>query len=81
MINSSISVEKILTSFENLSQEEKTLLYEKIQQTSSEKTTDSENPWIKLAGKYENDPQYDEVLEYIKQYRCEIDAENEEEGK
>jgi (p)ppGpp synthase/HD superfamily hydrolase len=33
------------------------------------------NPWIILAGKYENDPQYDEVLAYIEEYRRELDEE------
>jgi hypothetical protein len=41
------------------------------------KSPDAENPWLKLAGKYQDDPQYDEVLAYIEQYRCELDAENE----
>jgi len=33
------------------------------------------NPWVRLAGKDENDPQYDEVLAHIKQYRKELDLE------
>jgi hypothetical protein len=33
---------------------------------------------VRLAGKYENDPQYDEVLAYIEEYRRELDAETEE---
>lgn len=37
----------------------------------------SNNPWVRLAGKYENDPQYDEVLAHIEEYRCEVDAETE----
>ena len=37
----------------------------------------SNNPWIRLAGKYENDPQYDEVLAHIEEYRRELDAETE----
>lgn len=32
-----------------------------------------DSPWVRLAGKYENDPQFDEVLEYIEQYRKELD--------
>jgi hypothetical protein len=38
----------------------------------------SDSPWVRLAGKYENDPQYDEVLAYIEEYRRELDAETEE---
>ncbi|MEG3979823.1 hypothetical protein QUA08_03300 [Microcoleus sp. T3B2] len=37
----------------------------------------SNNPWVRLAGKYENDPYYDEVLAHIEEYRREIDAETE----
>ncbi|MDZ8241555.1 MAG: hypothetical protein RMZ69_31125 [Nostoc sp. ChiQUE01a] len=32
-----------------------------------------ENPWLKIAGKYKDDPQFDEMLEYIEEYRCELD--------
>lgn len=31
------------------------------------------SPWITLAGKYENDEQYDEVLAHIADYRKELD--------
>lgn len=37
----------------------------------------SNNPWVRLAGKYENDPQYDEVLAHIEEYRRQLDAETE----
>ncbi len=37
----------------------------------------SNNPWVRLAGKYENDPYYDEVLAHIEEYRRELDAETE----
>jgi len=37
-----------------------------------------ENPWLKIAGKYKDDPQFDEMLEYIEEYRRELDADNEE---
>lgn len=36
-----------------------------------------ENPWLKIAGKYKDDPQFDEMLEYIKESRCQLDADNE----
>src|SRR4028119_2498965 len=32
----------------------------------------SNNPWVRLAGKDENDPQYDEVLAHIEEYRREL---------
>ncbi|WP_448266957.1 hypothetical protein [Nostoc sp. DSM 114159] len=37
-----------------------------------------ENPWLKIAGKYKDDPQFDEMLEYIEEYRRELDAGNED---
>jgi predicted RNase H-like HicB family nuclease len=37
----------------------------------------SNNPWVRLAGKDENDPYYDEVLAHIEEYRRELDAEAE----
>ncbi len=45
------------------------------------KPNDSPNPWLKLAGKYKDDPQFDEVLEYIAAYRRELDAEMEADDK
>ena len=36
-----------------------------------------ENPWMKLAGKYKDDPQFDTMLKYIEADRCELDAETE----
>ena len=46
-----------------------------VQLTSSQ----SDNPWLRIAGKYQDDSDYDEVLSYIEEYRCELDAETEEE--
>lgn len=40
-------------------------------------TTDSTHPWLRLAGKYKDDPQFDQVLAYIEAYRRELDAETE----
>lgn len=36
-----------------------------------------ENPWMKLAGKYKDDPQFDAMLKYIEADRRELDAETE----
>lgn len=82
-MNIPLSVENILDSIENLSREEQTLLFKQLQQQIEDnedqltQITDYENPWIKLAGKYQDDPQYNQVLAYIEQYRCELDNENE----
>ncbi|MEH2465825.1 type II toxin-antitoxin system HicB family antitoxin [Nostoc sp.] len=32
-----------------------------------------ENPWLKIAGKYKDDSQFDKMLEYIEEYRRELD--------
>ncbi|MGF1992554.1 MAG: type II toxin-antitoxin system HicB family antitoxin [Nostoc sp. ZfuVER08] len=38
----------------------------------------SEHPWMKFAGKYKDDPQFDDMLADIEAYRQELDAEMEE---
>ena len=38
----------------------------------------TEHPWMKFAGMFEDDPYFDEVQEYIEEYRRELDAEIEE---
>jgi len=37
---------------------------------------EKENPWLKIAGKYKDDPQFDQMLMYIEEYRREIDDNN-----
>jgi predicted RNase H-like HicB family nuclease len=36
-----------------------------------------ENPWLKIAGKYKDDSQFDQMLEYIEEYRRELDERRE----
>jgi len=38
----------------------------------------SDHPWVKLAGKYKDDPQFDQMLDYIQAYRRELDTEMED---
>jgi predicted RNase H-like HicB family nuclease len=38
-------------------------------------TEKQSNPWLNVAGKYEDDEQFDEMLEHIAAYRRELDAE------
>ncbi|MCC5638514.1 type II toxin-antitoxin system HicB family antitoxin [Nostoc sp. CHAB 5844] len=40
-------------------------------------TPQSENPWLKMAGKYKDDPQFEQMLEYIAEYRRELDENTE----
>lgn len=37
----------------------------------------TEHPWMKFAGMFEHDPDWDEFQEAIAEYRREVDAENE----
>jgi hypothetical protein len=81
MINSSVGLQTVINSIQNLSPEEQKLLLQQLQypQLTSQQSTekvDEDNPWIKLAGKYETDPTYDEVLAYIEEYRHQLDSEN-----
>ncbi len=39
---------------------------------------EKEHPWMKFAGKYKDDPQFDDMLADIEAYRRELDAEMEE---
>jgi predicted RNase H-like HicB family nuclease len=46
-----------------------------VQEIEAPKT---EHPWMKFAGKYKDDPQFDDMLADIEAYRRELDAEMEE---
>ncbi len=46
-----------------------------VQEIEAPKT---EHPWMKFAGKYKDDPQFDDMLAAIEAYRRELDAEMEE---
>lgn len=37
-----------------------------------------DHPWMKFVGKYKDDPQFDEMLDYIQAYRHELDTEGED---
>lgn len=56
---------------DRLSIEELKSIVEDIYSTNLNEYND--NPWRKLAGKYENDPYYKEVLEHIADYRKDLD--------
>lgn len=47
-----------------------------IQETQTPIT--NEHPWMKFAGKYKDDPQFDDMLADIEAYRRELDADMEE---
>jgi len=39
---------------------------------------EAEHPWMKFAGMFKDDTQFDEVMNHIEEYRCELDAEMED---
>jgi hypothetical protein len=72
-MNTSTNVKKILNSIETLSPEEQTLLVQQLQQKNEDISAD--NPWIKYAGMFKDDPQFDEFLTEMEFYRQELDTE------
>jgi predicted RNase H-like HicB family nuclease len=51
------------------------ILQLEIPQQSGQPIVESDNPWIKFAGVFKDDPMFDEMLESIAEYRQELDAE------
>jgi predicted RNase H-like HicB family nuclease len=51
------------------------ILQLEISQPSVEPIVESDNPWIKYAGVFKDDPMFDDMLESIAEYRQELDAE------
>ncbi|BCL37393.1 type II toxin-antitoxin system HicB family antitoxin [Nostoc sp. MS1] len=43
-----------------------------------EHAEEAEHPWMKFAGMFKDDPQLDEVMKHIEEYRRELDAEMED---
>ncbi|NER25045.1 MAG: hypothetical protein F6J96_30970 [Symploca sp. SIO1C2] len=90
-MNPPTSVQDLLEAFEKLSPSNQAWLLAKLQQQQNQKFQEKistvvpstqevdveDNPWVRLAGKYQDDPDYDEVLAYIEQYRQELDTEME----
>ncbi|MGH1392547.1 MAG: hypothetical protein ACRAVC_00735 [Trichormus sp.] len=68
-----LTVEQVIALVKQLPLDGKKILFEVLQQELG----DEENPWLKLAGKYQDDPQFDEMLAYIDAERQESDAQGE----
>ena len=68
-----ITVEQVITLVKQLSLEGKQAVFEVLQK----ELVEQENPWLKLAGKYQNDLQFDEMLADIKAERQELNAQEE----
>jgi hypothetical protein len=68
-----VTVEQVIALVKQLPLEGKKAIFEALQKELG----DRENPWLKLAGKYKDDPQFDEMLAYIEAERQELDAQEE----
>ncbi|MEA5468375.1 MULTISPECIES: hypothetical protein [unclassified Spirulina] len=70
-----LTIEQVIELVKQLPAEEKKAVLEALQENQPEET---EHPWMKIAGKYADDPQFDEMLAYIEEDRRQLDAEMEE---
>lgn len=64
-----ITVEQIIELIQQLPIEDKQAVFEMLQKDF----THQKNPWLKIGGKYQNDPQFEEMLTYIERERLELD--------
>jgi hypothetical protein len=65
-----VTVEQVIALVKQLPLEGKKAIFEVLQN----ELVNQENPWLKLSGKYKDDPQFDEMLAYIAAERQELDA-------
>ena len=68
-----VTVDQVIALVKQLPREGKEAVFEVLQKELG----NEENPWLKLAGKYKDDPQFDEMLAYIESDRQELDAQEE----
>jgi hypothetical protein len=69
-----VTVEQVIALVRQLPLEGKKAIFEVLQKELEERR---ENPWLELAGKYKDDPQFDEMLAYIEAERQELEAQEE----
>ena len=68
-----VTVEQVIALVKQLPLEGKKAVFEVLQ----DELVDKENPWLKLAGKYKDDPQFEQMLAYIEAERQELDVQEE----
>ena len=66
-----LTIEQVIKLVQQLPPEGKKKVLEILQA----ETKETEHPWQKFAGKYQNDPQFDDMLAYIESERAGIDDE------
>lgn len=64
-----LTIEQVIKLVQQLPPEGKKKVLEVLQEEKKE----TRHPWLKFAGKYENDAQFEEMLRYIESERREID--------
>ncbi|MGK7902781.1 MAG: hypothetical protein AB4352_15495 [Hormoscilla sp.] len=82
MMHDTLSLETVIEYIESLSPEDEALLFDKLHRRELENPpqsqhTRSANPWVRLAGKYKDDPLFDNFLADMEAYRRQLDAEME----
>ena len=70
-----VTLEQVVELVKQIPPEWKKVVLEALQENESE---EKEHPWMKFYGKYEDDPQFDEMLAYIEEDRRQLDPEMEE---
>lgn len=79
-----MSVKTVIKSIQALSPEEQLVLFDRLGQLGMEKqvrenvkpiSNPSDDPWVKYAGMFKDDPDFDDFLAEMEAYRREIDAE------
>ena len=64
-----LTIEQVISLVQQLPPEGKKKVLAILQSEQME----TEHPWVKFAGKYQNDTQFNEMLQYIEEERQEID--------
>jgi hypothetical protein len=70
MFTLDLTIEQVIALVKQLPDEGKKAVFEVLQN----ELRVEENPWLKIAGKYQDDPQFDEMLAYIEAEREEIQS-------
>lgn len=64
-----LTIEQIIALVRQLSPEERQKVFEVLQEEQKE----TQHPWLKFAGKYRDDPQFEEMLAHIESERQKMD--------
>ncbi|MGL6338245.1 MAG: hypothetical protein ACRC80_03800 [Waterburya sp.] len=70
-----LTVEQVIALVKQLPLDKKKAVFDALKN----ELTESEHPWLKIAGKYKDDSQFDEMLAYIEAERRDLDATEEKE--